>query len=187
MPEARNPQVTELLEAWNAGDEDAADRLIPLMYDELRALAQGYFRRERQGHTLQPTALVHEAWVRLIERTGVDFRNRAHFVGLAAHVMRRVLVDHAREHNAAKRGGKARKVTLIDSDSASRPNLELMALDEALSSLAEIDPRKAKLIELRFFGGLSIEETAGVLGISRKTVVREWQRARAWLYDRLET
>ncbi len=186
MSQAQNPQVTQLLAAWNAGEDGAADRLLPLMYDELRALARGYFQRERRGHTLQPTALVHEAWVHMIEQSGIDFRNRAHFVGLAAHVMRRVLVDHARERNAAKRGGKARRVTLVDSDSVSSPDVEIMALDEALSDLAEYDPRKAKIIELRFFGGLSIEETADVVGVSRKTVVREWQRARAWLYDRLE-
>ncbi len=186
MSEAPNPQVTELLEAWNDGDEEAAVRLLPLMYDQLKSLARGYFRGERRDHTLQPTALVHEAWVKMIEQSGIGFRNRAHFVGLAAHVMRRVLVDYAREHGAAKRGGKARKVTLIESDSVSEPNLELLALDEALSSLAELDPRKAKIIELRFFGGLSIEETAGVLKISRKTVVREWQRARAWLYSQLD-
>ncbi len=186
MGEARTQAVTALLEAWNAGDEEASVRLMPLMYDELRSLARGYVARERRGHTLQPTALVHEAWVRLIEKPGVDFRNRAHFVGLTAHVMRRVLVDYARERNTAKRGGKAPKVTLIDSDSVSQPDVELMALDQALSDLTELDPRKAKLVELRFFGGLSIEETAEVLGVSPKTVVREWRRARAWLYDRLE-
>ncbi len=186
MPDEKNRQaVTELLEAWNAGDEEASVRLMPLMYDELRSLARGYVARERRGHTLQPTALVHEAWVRLIERPGVGFRNRAHFVGLTAHVMRRVLVDYARERNTAKRGGKAPKVTLVDSDSVAQPDVELMALDQALCELTEIDPRKAKLVELRFFGGLSIEETAEVLEVSPKTVVREWRRARAWLYDRL--
>ncbi len=178
--------VTELLEAWGDGDESAAAEALPYVYDELRSLARAYFSRERREHTLQPTALVHEAWVRLVEQTGVRFRSRAHFVGLAAHVMRRVLVDHARERNTAKRGGRARKVTLIDADSASRPDLELMALNQALSELAAMDARKAKLVELRFFGGLSIEETAELLGVSRKTVVREWRRARAWLYDRLE-
>ncbi len=178
--------VTELLEAWGDGDQAAAEQALPYVYDELRSLARVYFSRERRGHTLQPTALVHEAWVRLVEQTGVRFSSRAHFVGLAAHIMRRVLVDHARERNTAKRGGKAQKVTLIESDSASQPDVEIMALDEALSGLAAMDERKAKIIELRFFGGLSIDDTAEVLETSRKTVVREWRRARAWLYDRLE-
>ncbi len=177
--------VTELLAAWNAGDPDAAARLMPHLYHELRSIARGQFRRERRGHTLQPTALVHEAYVRLIEQSGLRFESRAHFVGLAARVMRRVLVDHAREHAAEKRGGKAQKVTLVEAGSAAGPDVELLALDGALDELAEVDPRKVKIIELRFFGGLSIDETAEVVGTSRKTVVREWRRARAWLHHRL--
>ncbi len=178
-------ETTDLLEAWGAGDPEAAERVMPLVYDELRSLARNYFRRERSNHTLQATALVHEAYVRLIEQTGVRFRNRAHFIGLAAHVMRRVLVDYAREHNAAKRGGKVPKVTLLEADAATELNLEMIALDQALEELAEMDPQKAKLVELRFFGGLSVDETGEVLGIARRTVHREWRRARAWLHRHL--
>ena len=137
MPQNRT--FTELLEAWGAGDEAAAEQAVPYVYDELRSLARAHFVRERRGHTLQPTALVHEAWVRLVEQTGVRFRSRAHFVGLAAHVMRRVLIDHARERNTAKRGGRAQKVSLIEADAASEPDLEIMALDEAARLMVKHD------------------------------------------------
>ncbi len=177
--------ITELLAAWHPGDADAADRLLPAMYDELRALAGPYFRGERRGHTLQPTALVHEAWMRVSEQ-GVEFKNRAHFVGLLARVMRRVLVDHARERGAAKRGGNAWKVTLGEADMAAGTEAPaLLDLDRALAELESKDPLKVRIIELRFFGGLSIVETAEVMGISPTTVTRQWRRARAWLHRRL--
>ena len=180
--------ITELLAAWSAGDGRAADRVTPLVYDQLRSIARGYFRRERGAHTLQATALVHEAFVRLSEQTGVRWRSRAHFVGLMAHVMRRVLVDYARERNTARRGGKALKMTLLEADgSSSDRDLDVMALDEALRGLAKKDPRKARIVELRFFGGLSIDETAEVLAVAPRTVIREWRRARAWLYRQLAT
>ena len=178
--------LTELLEAWTAGDEGAPERLLPLIYDELRSLARSYFRSERRGHTLQPTALVHEAWVRLVEQPGVRFRGRAHFVGLTAHVMRRVLVDYARDKSTAKRGGKARKVTVAEAAalSARRPP-DVLALDQALADLARADPQKAAIVELRFFGGLTIDEIAEHLSVSASTVVREWRRAKAWLHQEL--
>ncbi len=182
---AESPKITELLAAWSSGDTEAGEQALPLVYDALKALARHYFRRERRDHTLQATALVHEAWVRLAEGPGVRFESRAHFVGLVAHVMRRALVDHARERNTAKRGGKAVKITLTESDATTEPELELIALDAALEGLAARDPRKAKIVELRFFGGLSVDETARALGVSPKTVGRQWRLARAWLYRRL--
>ena len=183
MPDT--PEITRLLEAWSSGDPDAAEQVLPLVYDELKAIARNYFRRERRDHTLQATALVHEAWVRLVESSGARFESRSHFVGLLAHVMRRVLVDHARGHNRAKRGGQAARVTLVESDAVVGPEIELMELDEALDRLAGMDPRRAKIVELRFFGGLSIDETAEALDISPKTVTRQWRLARAWLHRRL--
>ncbi len=179
-------ELTQLLEAWNAGDPGAQDRVLPLVYDELRAIARGYFRRERRGHTLQATAIVHEAYVRLVEDSGIEWRSRAHFVGLAARLMRRILVDHARHRNAVKRGGKAPKVTLIEADALAmgRPP-DLIALDDALAALAEVDGLKASIVELRFFGGLTFAETASYLEIAPATVVRHWDRARAWLYRQL--
>ena len=177
--------ITDLLAAWQAGDAAAVDRVLPAMYDELRALAGSYFRGERRDHTLQPTALVHEAWLRLMEQ-GVELKNRAHLVGLLAHVMRRVLVDHARERNAIKRGGKAWKVTLGEADATAEAEAPaLLDLDRALADLERKDPLKARIIELRFFGGLSIAETAEVVGVSQTSVTRQWRRARAWLYRRL--
>ncbi len=179
--------VTELLADWNAGDPEAADKIVPVIYGELRAIAGGYLRGERRDHTLQATALVHEAYVRMIESQGIPWRNRAHFVGVAAHVMRRVLVDHARRHRAAKRGGGAPKLTLIEAADvqAARPT-DVTELDDALAELEAMDPTKVQIVELRFFGGLSLEETAGVLGVSRATVSRQWRRARTWLYRRLK-
>ncbi|MCP3964648.1 MAG: sigma-70 family RNA polymerase sigma factor [bacterium] len=178
--------VTELLQAWNSGDQDAATAMLPLVYDELRAIARGYFRHERRDHTLEATAIVHEAYVKLVEQNGVEWQNRAHFIGLAAHVMRRVLVDYARERNTAKRGGKVPRVTLIEADAVTHGRTpDMIALDTALTELAEIDPQKAQIVELKFFGGLTIEETAQYLGISSPTVVRQWRRAKAWLYRQL--
>ncbi len=179
--------LSELLAAWNAGDPDAAEQVVPAIYSELRAIAGGYLRGERPDHTLQATALVHEAYVRLIENRGIAWRNRAHFVGVAAHVMRRVLVDHGRRHRAAKRGGGAVKLTLIEAaDVRADPPTEVTDLDDALSDLEKMDPTKARIVELRFFGGLSIDETAAHLGVSRATVGRHWRLARTWLYRRLK-
>jgi RNA polymerase sigma-70 factor, ECF subfamily len=175
--------VTALLEAWNAGDEDAGRRLIPLVYGELRRRAGGYLRRERPGHTLQPTALVHEAYVRLIGLQG-QLRNRSQFFGVASNLMRRILVDHARRRRAAKRG--AIQVALDDAHGAVvEREVDLVRLDDALSELSTLDARQGRVVELRYFGGLTLEEAAEVLGVSVPTVKRDWTLARAWLFDRL--
>ena len=180
--------VTRLLHAWSEGDEGAAERLMPLVYDELRRLARDYLRRERPDHTLQPTALVNEAFMKLVDQRNVNWQNRHHFYGIAAQMMRRVLVDHAREHAAAKRGGPQRKVSLDEVDiSTGERAADLVALDDALRKLAEVFPRKGKVVELRFFGGFSVDETAGVLGVSDKTVMREWESAKLWLYRELDS
>ncbi|HVF56603.1 MAG TPA: sigma-70 family RNA polymerase sigma factor [Pyrinomonadaceae bacterium] len=174
--------ITGLLEEWNGGSNEALEKLLPLVYRELRRLAAGYLRRERPDHTLQATALVHEAYLHLLELHHIRWQNRAHFVGVAAQMMRRVLVDHARVHNAEKRGGG--QVALpLDDDLMATParDLDLLALDEALERLAAAYPEKARVVELRFFGGLSIDETAGVLEISTPTVERDWRFAKAWL------
>lgn len=184
MTENPSP-VTELLLAWGRGEGEAKERLLPLVYDDLRRRAAGYLRRERPGHTLQPTALVHEAYLRLVDQEKADWRNRAQFLGVASQMMRRILVDHARARLAGKRGGGAIMVTLTQEPAASGPDVDLAALDEALEELAALDSRQAKLIELRFFGGLSIEETGEVLDISPATVKRDWTAARAWLFKRL--
>lgn len=180
--------VTRLLHDWSEGDEGAAERLMPLVYDELRRLARDYLRRERPDHTLQPTALVNEAYLKLVDQSRVNWQNRHHFYGIAAQMMRRVLVDHARAHAAEKRGGARRKVSL---DEANVPTgeraAELVALDEALQKLAAVFPRKGRVVELRFFGGLSVEESAAVLGVSDKTVMREWESAKLWLYRELDS
>ncbi len=182
----RSGEVTGLLAQWRAGDADAVDRLLPLVYEELRRLSARYLRRERQSHTLQPTALVHEAYLRLVGKDHPQWRDRVHFFAVAAQQMRRILVDHARAHGAAKRGGDATVVTLdetlvYDRDRAS----DLVALDEALVALAEIDERKARIIELRYFAGLTLQEAAEVLGVSTATVNNESRFARAWLHRRL--
>ncbi len=182
----KEPTVTQLLEDWNAGDPEAAMRVMPLVYDELRRIARSYFQRERRGHTLQATAIVHEAYVRLIEQSGIEWQSRAHFIGLAARVMRRVLVDYARERGTAKRGGDAQRVTLVEVEGmGTGKSLDMIAIDEALQQLAEVDPIKAQIVELRFFGGLTIEETASYLEVSPATVIRQWRRAKAWLYRQL--
>jgi RNA polymerase sigma-70 factor (ECF subfamily) len=179
--------VTQLLHDWSDGDKSAAERLMPLVYDELRRLAGAYLQRERSDHTLQPTALVNEAYLRLVDQSRVSWQNRQHFFGIAAQLMRRVLVDHAREHAAEKRGGLRHKVSLDEANiSTGERAAELVALDEALTKLTKIFPRKGRVVELRFFGGLSVEETAEVLGISDKTVMREWQSAKLWLYRELD-
>ena len=183
MADVSPHEVTQLLAAWGDGDQAALDQLVPLVHDELRRIARGYMRRERAGHTLQTTALVNEAYLRLVDQRSVRWQNRAHFFAIAAQLMRRILVDYARQHVSRKRGGGAIQVTLAEAESlptAREP--DLIALDEALLSLAEIDPRKSRVVELRFFGGLSIEETAEVLKVSPTTVEREWTTAKAWLH-----
>jgi RNA polymerase sigma factor (TIGR02999 family) len=178
--------LTELLQGWSRGDRQAAERAMALVYRELREMAHRVFRRERSGHTLEATAVVHEAFARLVEQDGIEWQNRAHFFGLFAQVMRRVLVDYARERNTAKRGGRREKVTLTESGLlALERTPDLLSLDEALQRLAAVDPDKAAIVELRFFGGCSIEETAASLGLSTATVNRQWRRARAWLFREL--
>lgn len=180
-------EVTQLLLDWNNGDSTAVDKLMPLIYAELRRLAASYLRRERSDHTLQPTALVHEAYLKLIENNRVNWQNRAHFFGAAARLMRHILVDHARTRKAAKRGGGYR-VSLIEEVAVSKPaDLDLLALDDALRQLAALDERQSRIVELRYFGGLSVEETAEVLTISPASVKRHWMTARAWLHHRLKT
>lgn len=179
--------VTELLQAWTDGDEDALDRLMPLVEAELRRLARAYMARERRGHTLQTTALVNEAFLRLTDARRVRWQDRAHFLGIAARLMRRVLVDHARRRGYRKRGGDAQRVTLYDGAATSPdPGLDVVALDLALEALAKIDERKSRIIELRFFGGLSVEDTANVLHVSADTVKRDWRLAKLWLLRELE-
>jgi RNA polymerase sigma-70 factor, ECF subfamily len=180
-------EVTLLLSALSRGDEDAGAKLIPVVYDELRRLAGGYMRRERADHTLQATALVHEAFLKLVEQQSVNWQSRAHFFGVAAQLMRRILIDHARGHLRQKRGGEHKKVSLNDALIFSpEQSAELIAVDESLQRLAKLDERQARVVELRFFGGLSVEEAAAVLGISAKTVKRDWSVARAWLYADLK-
>jgi RNA polymerase sigma factor (TIGR02999 family) len=177
-----SPDVTQILQEVSGGDKDAPARLMPLVYDELRRLADHYLRQERPDHTLQPTALVHEAYLKLIDQTRVDWQNRAHFFGVAAQLMRRILVDHARRHRASKRGGLRQKLTLDEAVDYSQPrDLDLVALDDALNALAQMDARQSQIVELRFFGGLTIEETAEALGISPATVKVDWSMAKAWL------
>ena len=183
---ASRNDVTQLLLRIGDGDQGAVDVLLPMLYRELRQLAGGYLRRERGSHTLQPTALVHEAYMRMVDNTRVHWKNRAHFMGVAATTMRRILVDHARAHYAEKRGGSAEKLSLDDALVASHDkSRELVAVDEALKALEQLDPRKAKIVELRFFGGLSIEETAEVTGASVATCNRHFKMAKAWLANEL--
>jgi RNA polymerase sigma factor (TIGR02999 family) len=178
--------VTELLRAWSDGDEGALERLLPLVEAELRRLARGYMGRERPDHTLQVTALVNEAFLRLTDARRLRWQDRAHFLGISARLMRRVLVDHARARGYRKRGGGAQRVTLTEGLVVSpEPALDLVALDRALETLAAADGRKSRVIELRFFGGLSVEETAEVLNVSADTVKRDWRLARLWLLREL--
>jgi len=185
--------VTQLLVKWSEGDQKALDSLMPLVYSELRRLASNYLRRERQNHTLQPTALVNEAYLKLIDQKSAHWQNRAQFYGVAAQLMRRILVDHARQHQAAKRGGSDQQRLSITSAGqlggkqlAVEPAIDLLALHEALEELTEIDPQQGRIVELKFFGGLSIEETAEVMGLGHATVERDWKMARAWLRRKLE-
>jgi RNA polymerase sigma factor (TIGR02999 family) len=180
-------ELTALLQAWSAGDAAAATRLIPLVYDELRRQAARQLRRERPDHTLRPTALVHEAYVRMVGQEKASWQSRTQFFAVAAQVMRRVLVDHARQHAAAKRAGGWQRVTLADQRAGATPpaEVDVLALDQALRELAALDPRREKIVELRFFAGLTLEEAAAALGVSEATVTREWRLARAWLHRRL--
>jgi RNA polymerase sigma factor (TIGR02999 family) len=178
--------VTDLLRAWGQGDQNARDALFLLVHRELRRQAAGYLKRERRDHTLQPTALVHEAYVRLVGQAHVSWQNRSQFYGLAAQMMRRILVDHARRHRAAKRPGAALQVALDDAMQPVEPrSCELLALDRALADLMAVDARQAQIVELRYFGGLSEQAVADVLAVSRQTVTRDWQMAKAWLHRRL--
>lgn len=180
--------ITQLLLLWNCGDQTALDKLMPLVQSELRRLAGNYLRRERPGHTLQPTALVNEAYLRLVDQRKAKWQNRAQFYGIAAQLMRRILVDHARQHKAAKRGGADQQRLSITSarDVSDKPDLDLLALHEALEELATVDPQQSRIVELKFFGGLSIEETAEVMQLGHATVERDWKMARAWLRRKLE-
>lgn len=182
-PNPSSNDITALLAAWKQGDQAALEQLTPLVYQELHQLAHSYLRRERADHTLQPTALIHEAYLRLIDQKIHQWENRAHFYGVAARLMRQILVEYARGHHAAKRGGGALKLTLEAAlDQSQEAPLELIALDDALTALAQVDERKCRVIELRYFGGLSVEETALALGISVPTVVRDQRLAQAWLH-----
>jgi RNA polymerase sigma factor (TIGR02999 family) len=184
---APSPGVTELLRAWSDGDDDALEQLMPLVEAELRRLARAYMRRERPGHTLQTSALMNEAFLRLTDARSVRWQDRAHFLGISARLMRRVLVDHARHRGYHKRGGGAQRVTLHEELVASAdPALDVVALDRALDALAKVDARKSRAVELRFFGGLSVEETAEVLQVSPDTVKRDWRLAKLWLLRELE-
>ena len=178
--------LTRLLLDWSKGDRAALDQLMPVVYDELRKIARGYLKRERPTHTLQPTALIHEAYVRLIAQDFPAFQSRAHFYGVAAELMRQILVDHARSHRAAKRDG-GQKLALDDAAIFSKERAaDLVALDDALAALASFDQRKSRIVELRFFGGLSVEETAEVLGVSTATIGREMRLAQAWLHREMD-
>ena len=183
MGQESSSPVTELLVRWRAGDQLALDALMPLVYGELRRLAQHYLRKERSDHTLQSTALVHEAYMRLAGQAPPEWQNRAHFYGIAAHIMRQILVEHARGRGAAKRGGNALRMELDESLALAQENdVDVIALDRALQQLSELDAQQGRIVELRFFAGLTIEDTSEVLGISVATVKRDWVTARAWLF-----
>ena len=186
MAPSDRPNITQLLVAWNQGDQDALAQLTPLVYRELHRLAHGYLAGERRGHVLQTTALVNEAFARLIDWQQVEWQNRAHFFGVSATLMRHILVQFAREQKAAKRGGKAVQVSLSEAATVTtRKNPDLVALDDALNTLEKLDPRQARIVELRFFGGLSLEEAAEVVRVSVSTVRRDWRMAQAWLHQQL--
>jgi len=181
MPDDRTNQITEILNS--VGEKGSpADQLLPLVYDDLHALAEKYLRGESAGHTLQPTALVHEAYMKLVDQTRVDWQGRTHFLAVGAQAMRRILVDHARRRRAAKRGGDRQRITVDEQLlAAGRRDEDLLALDEALEKLAELDTQQAKMVEMRFFGGLNVAETATALGMSKRTAEREWTMVRSWL------
>ncbi len=178
--------ITDLLRSWSHGDPEAGEAVMPLVYRELHQIATAYARRERRGHTPQATAIVHEAYLRLVEQSGVEWQSRTHFIGTVAHMMRQILVDHARHRGATKRGGRARQVTLAEAEALALERApDLLRLDEALDDLAKLDARKAAIVELKFFGGLTTSEIADYLDISVNTVARHWRRAKAWLYVQL--
>lgn len=179
-------EITQLLLAWNQGDREVLDKLMPLVRDELYRLAESYMRRERSDHTLQPTALIHEAFMRLVDQQHINWQGRAHFFGVAANLMRQILVDYARNHKAIKRGGLLNRITL-DAAAAlpEQKDLDLLALDDALISLEKVSPIKSRIVEMRFFGGLSNEEIAEALNLSIPTIVRHWRVAKAWLYQQI--
>jgi RNA polymerase sigma-70 factor (ECF subfamily) len=182
IPSLPPQEVTQLLVDWGNGNQAALDRLMPLVYTELRQLAHRYMRRERPGHTMQTTALIHEAYLRLVDQNQVRWQHQAHFFGIAARLMRQILIEHARSHTRAKRGGGVGTISLDEAAVVSQMRaMELLALDDALERLAAIDPRKSRVVELRFFGGLSVEEAAQVLNIAPNTVLRDWRMAKAWL------
>jgi RNA polymerase sigma factor (TIGR02999 family) len=182
LPRASGPNLTGLLRAWSAGDQTALERLLPLVQAELKRIARSYMARERRGHTLQPTALVNEAFLRLVEVQDVQWQDRAHFFALAAQMMRRILVNYALARSAGKRGGAALQVSLDEAMVVSpERDSQLLALDEALESLARVDARKAQVVELRFFAGLQVEETAAILKVSPQTVLRDWKLSKTWL------
>ena len=182
MTSPSSDEVTKLLLDWSNGDKTALDKLMPLVYDELRGLARRYLGGERRGHTLQTTAIVHEAYLQLVDQRRVQWQNRAHFFGISAHLMRRILAGYARSRRYAKRGGGAQQVSLDEAMVVSEERAaDMVAVDDALTALAEIDERKSQIVEMRFFGGLSIDETAEVLGVSPGTIMREWTLAKAWL------
>src|ERR1043166_8688148 len=186
LTQPRPHDITQLLAEWREGNQSALDELYPLVYDELHRLARRYMSRERKGHTLQTTALINEAYVRLVDQKNVHWATRSHFFAISAQIMRRILIDHARRHAYAKRGGGAQQVSLEEVAAvAPDPGRELVRLDEALKSLAGMDPRGRQVVEMRYFGGLNNEEIAGVLKISANTVTRDWNMARAWLYQQL--
>lgn len=186
MSEERK-EISLILKDWSGGKRESADVLLSLVYDELRRIARQYLRKERADHTLQPTALVHEAYMKLIDISDVSWQDRAHFFAVASNVMRHILVDHARARAAEKRGGERERIALEDAVNLSdKADVDLLALDEAMHRLAEFDAQQSKIVELRFFGGLTIEETAHVIGISPATVKREWTMAKAWLFRRLK-
>jgi len=179
--------ITQLLVRWGGGDHAALDDLMPLVYDELRKLAQNYLRHERQNHSLQPTALIHEAYLRMIDQQSSSWQSRAQFYGLAAKIMRHILVDHARTKKANKRDGSKLRLTLTQAERIDRkPDVDVLALNDALIDLAKLNPQHSNIVELRFFGGLTIEETASVLGLSDTTVERSWRLARAWLRNEMQ-
>ena len=185
-PDSATPEITRLLVEWSDGNQAALDALMPIVHAELQKLAHSFMRRENSAHTLQTTALVNEAYLRLIDQNRVQWQNRTHFFGIAAQMMRRILIDHARKHEYAKRGGGAVKISLDDvAEISDEKAAELIALDEALSELAEIDARRARVVELRYFGGLSNDEISVVLDISVNTVMRDWNLAKAWLHHAL--
>ncbi len=180
-------EVTQLLKDWRNGDKAALDRMTPVLYEELRRLARHFLSSERPDHTLQPTALVHEAYLRLVDQRAVDWRNRAHFLGVAASMMRRVLINHARAHQAAKREGFSKAIGIEDALGVfTNPQVDVLELNSALQQLSELDPQQGRVVELRYFGGLTIEETAEVMGISPATVKREWGTAKLWLLKKIE-